>query len=91
MHHYCSSGIIFHLPSVGCPANNLRLVGGNVLQGRVEICNNNIWGTVCDDGWGSEEAMVVCRQLGYITTGMHICVCESLFFFFFTSIYHNIL
>ncbi len=53
-----------------CTQGAIRLQGGTTTQGRVEICNNNVWGTVCDDLWGTPDAQVACRQLGFSTTGI---------------------
>ena len=48
----------------------IRLVGGtSANNGRVEIFHNNAWGTVCDDSFGNTDAQVVCRQLGYPSSG----------------------
>lgn len=51
-----------------CDDGALRLVGTNATatRGRVEVCYRSVWGTVCDDIWGSAHAAVVCGQLGVL-------------------------
>ena len=68
----CINVLCTILITAPCVTGQLQLAGGNIPnEGRVEICiRDNVWGTVCDDSWGSDDATVVCRQLGYSTQGI---------------------
>ena len=72
---------------IGCAFGDLRLRGGDEeFEGRVEVCVDNQWGTVCNDLWDSyDNANVACGQLGFPTTGtciVHACNVPSLKLFF---------
>ena len=66
--------IIFVLLIGLCNNSDLRLVGGsNEREGRIEICFNETWGTVCDNFWSTNDASVACRQLGFSEEGkLHV-------------------
>ena len=53
-----------------CVPGDARLAGGlKSNEGRVEVCIDGFWGTVCEEGWDDEDAIVICKQLGLLSTG----------------------
>ena len=58
-----------------CSEGDVRLEeGSNEYEGRVEICINQVWGTICSGSswsgyWGVADGRVVCRQLGHQELG----------------------
>jgi len=36
-------------------------------EGRVEVCVNGVWGTVCHDSWSTIDAAAACKYFGYST------------------------
>ncbi|XP_033757248.1 deleted in malignant brain tumors 1 protein-like [Pecten maximus] len=53
---------LLHMATIDSTSIRLEPSGGH--QGRVEIYYNG-WGTICDDMFGFQEAVVICRMLGY--------------------------
>ena len=62
-----------------CENGDIRLVssdddtGEDVMSGRVEVCWDDRWGTVCDQNWSDNDATVVCRELGFLSSStLHV-------------------
>lgn len=57
---------LYHLTESCTTDGEVRLIGGqDDLQGTIQICIAGVWGSVCDDLWGTVDANVICNQLGH--------------------------
>ncbi len=56
-----------------CDDGAIRLIDSqgqrSFYTGRVEMCINKAWGTVCNKRFDDVDATVVCRQLNHTTGG----------------------
>lgn len=79
--HYC-----FLTSTATCRDGDVRLMTGDtdesyyikdeLARGRVEVCVDGRYGTVCDNLWNYEDASVVCAQLSFSPYGKSI-ICMS--------------
>ena len=47
-----------------CASGDVRLAGSlGDNEGRVEVCVNNQWGTICDDSWSVTSTALTCKLL----------------------------
>ncbi|XP_047242486.1 scavenger receptor cysteine-rich type 1 protein M130-like [Girardinichthys multiradiatus] len=62
----CVKGIVYseHFTKITC-SGSVRLVhGSNHCSGRLEVKLNELWSSVCDEGFNQQDAEVVCREIG---------------------------
>ena len=55
---------------INCETGDIRLVEGSIeSEGRLEVCINQLWGTVCSRNWDYRDTRVACKQLGHQELG----------------------
>ncbi len=59
------------VPETNCIDGEVRLQDhiSSVREGRVEMCLNRVWGTVCSDQFSDDDAQVVCSQMDFDRIG----------------------
>ena len=64
--------------TANCTLGDVRLVNGtSELEGRVEVCFGNLWGTVCHHSWDNRDAGVICKQIFNSSFGEFLFGCSK--------------
>ncbi len=67
--HVCVPGVeTVKFTEENCSHGDIRLINDGVphlFEGRLEVCVNNVWGTVCEIGFDRLDAQVVCMMAGF--------------------------
>ena len=54
-----------------CTGGAVRLADGVLeREGRVDVCINGVWGSICGYGWNAIDGYVLCKQLGFDDSGL---------------------
>ena len=62
-----------HMYTDSCSEGEVRVRGTSSLMiGRVEVCIQERWRTVCSTQWNKTDAEVICQQLGFSSYGEHL-------------------
>ena len=62
--------LLFAAFNFSCADGDIRLLDGSTMyEGRVEVCVDNKFTTICSNDWDNAEAIVICNQLGFTGPG----------------------
>ena len=61
--------VIFYLADQ-CTDGEVQFVSGNDTSGILQVCQDDQWNTVCEKGFGDEEAKIICKNHGLKETGL---------------------
>lgn len=63
-------GYFFLSATANCEEGDVRLRDGSIEQeGRIEVCHDNVWGSICGLGFDYTDAYVVCKELDFGVSG----------------------